>query len=110
MKAKPLHWAKQWRDKDVDFWRWSASVVKAHLKFCRAKLSLCVIVVEKCFILTVVQTVKHPTKIMIWSVISGKGTEHLYVVKGMMRQDQYKDVLQNRLIPQLEEWFPNGEP
>ncbi|GFX90372.1 putative transposase like protein [Trichonephila clavipes] len=36
----------------------------------------------------VVQTVKHPTKIMIWSVISGKGTEHLYM---------------------LEEWFPNGE-
>ncbi|GFU64137.1 uncharacterized protein TNCV_3745051 [Trichonephila clavipes] len=27
-----------------------------------------------------------------------------------MRQDQYKDVLQNRLIPPLEEWFPNGEP
>ncbi|GFT67798.1 uncharacterized protein TNCV_271861 [Trichonephila clavipes] len=58
----------------------------------------------------VVQTVKHPTKIMIWSVISGKGTGRLYVVKGMIRQDQYKDVLQNRLIPQLEEWFPNGEP
>ncbi|GFV16927.1 uncharacterized protein TNCV_4365271 [Trichonephila clavipes] len=58
----------------------------------------------------VVQTVKHPTKIMIWPVISGKGTGRLYVVKGMMRQDQYKDVLQNRLIPQLKEWFPNGEP
>ncbi|GFV52061.1 transposable element Tcb2 transposase [Trichonephila clavipes] len=58
----------------------------------------------------VVQTVKHPTKIMIWSVISGKGTGHLYVIKGMMRQDQYKDVLQSRLIPQLEEWFPNEEP
>ncbi|GFU40428.1 uncharacterized protein TNCV_1207961 [Trichonephila clavipes] len=28
----------------------------------------------------------------------------------MMRQDQYKDVSQNRLIPQLKEWFPNGEP
>ncbi|GFX28143.1 uncharacterized protein TNCV_424701 [Trichonephila clavipes] len=56
----------------------------------------------------VVQSVKHPTKIMIWSVISGKGTRRLDVVKGMMRQDQYKDVLQNRLIPQLEEWFPNG--
>ncbi|GFS60278.1 uncharacterized protein TNCV_2827551 [Trichonephila clavipes] len=28
----------------------------------------------------------------------------------MMWQDKYKDVLQNRLIPQLEEWFPNGEP
>ncbi|GFV28213.1 uncharacterized protein TNCV_679011 [Trichonephila clavipes] len=58
----------------------------------------------------VVQIVKHPTKIMIWSFISVKGTGHLYVVKGMMRQDQYKDVLQNRLIRQLEEWFPNGEP
>ncbi|GFW19250.1 uncharacterized protein TNCV_255771 [Trichonephila clavipes] len=46
---------------------------------------------------------------MIWSVISGKGTGRPDVVKGMMRQDQYKDVLQNRLIPQLEEWFPNGE-
>ncbi|GFV87547.1 transposable element Tcb2 transposase [Trichonephila clavipes] len=52
----------------------------------------------------VVQTVKHPKKIMIWSVISGKGTGHLYVVKGMMRQDQCKDVLKNRLIPQLEKW------
>ncbi|GFX78661.1 uncharacterized protein TNCV_31011 [Trichonephila clavipes] len=38
----------------------------------------------------VVQTVKHPTKIMIWSVISDKGTGSLDVVKGMMRQDQYK--------------------
>ncbi|GFW84895.1 uncharacterized protein TNCV_681831 [Trichonephila clavipes] len=47
---------------------------------------------------------------MIWSVISGKGFERLYVVKGMMRQDQYKDVLQNHWIPQLEEWFPKGEP
>ncbi|GFV80652.1 transposable element Tcb2 transposase [Trichonephila clavipes] len=27
-----------------------------------------------------------------------------------MRQDQYKDVLQNRLIPQLEEWFSKREP
>ncbi|GFU98302.1 uncharacterized protein TNCV_3005861 [Trichonephila clavipes] len=27
----------------------------------------------------------------------------------MIRQDQYKDVLQNRSIPQLEEWFSNGE-
>ncbi|GFV57346.1 uncharacterized protein TNCV_3285741 [Trichonephila clavipes] len=33
----------------------------------------------------VVETVKHPTKIMIWSVISGKGTGRLHVVKGMMR-------------------------
>ncbi|GFU13018.1 hypothetical protein TNCV_1457431 [Trichonephila clavipes] len=28
----------------------------------------------------------------------------------MMRQDQYKDAMQNRLIMQLEEWLPNGDP
>ncbi|GFT49673.1 uncharacterized protein TNCV_3368101 [Trichonephila clavipes] len=38
------------------------------------------------------------------------GTGRLYVVKGMTRQDQYKDVSQNSLIPQLEERFSNGEP
>ncbi|GFU13834.1 hypothetical protein TNCV_940251 [Trichonephila clavipes] len=68
VKAKCLNWAKQWRDKDVEFWRskeqkrclfiifnfdMSASVMKAHLKYCRTKLSLCVVVVEKSFILTV---------------------------------------------------------
>ncbi|GFV28219.1 uncharacterized protein TNCV_679071 [Trichonephila clavipes] len=79
-----------------------ASVMKAHLKFCRTKLSLRRRA-KKFHSDCVVQTVKHPTKIMIWSVISGKGTRRLYVVKGMMRQDQYKDVLQNRLITQLKE-------
>lgn len=57
----------------------------------------------------IVPTVKHPTKVMIWSVISGKGTGRLYVVQGTMRQDQYKEVLQRRLLPQLRDWFPNGE-
>lgn len=56
------------------------------------------------------ETVKHPTKVMIWSVISGKGTGRLYVVKGTMKQDQYKEVLNSRLLPQLRDWFPNGEP
>ena len=26
-----------------------------------------------------------------------------------MRQDQYREVLQNRLLPQLSEWFPDGD-
>ncbi|GFV28797.1 uncharacterized protein TNCV_3987461 [Trichonephila clavipes] len=72
MKAKRLNWAKQWRDKDVDFWRLNkAQFVRRH---CGEKFH------SDC----VVQTVKHPTKIMIWSVIGGKGTGRLYVVKGMM--------------------------
>lgn len=42
--------------------------------------------------------------VTIWSVTSGRGTGRLHVDKGIMRQDQYKEV------PQLREWFPNGEP
>ncbi|CAG9564884.1 unnamed protein product [Danaus chrysippus] len=98
MKTKRLKWAKQWQDKDVNFWRSNKA------QYVRRRPG------EKFRPDCVVTTVKHPTKVMIWSVISGKGTGRLYVVKGIMRQDQYKDVLENRLIPQLREWFPNGEP
>lgn len=41
---------------------------------------------EKFYRNCVVPTVIHPTKVMIWSDLSGKGTGHLYVVKGIMRQ------------------------
>ncbi|KAJ4447176.1 hypothetical protein ANN_09177 [Periplaneta americana] len=56
-----------------------------------------------------VNTVKHPMSVMIWSVISGKGSGRLYIVQGTMKQDQYIQVLENRLILELNEWFPNGE-
>lgn len=57
----------------------------------------------------IVNTVKHPTKIMVWSVICGKGMGRLQIVKGIMNQVQYKKILEDRLIPQLNSWFPNGE-
>ncbi|GFW18157.1 uncharacterized protein TNCV_4006971 [Trichonephila clavipes] len=97
-KAKRLNWAKHWHDKDVYFWR-SNKTQFVHRRDGEKFYSDCV-----------VRTVKHPTKIMIWSVISGKGTGHLDVVKGMMRPRPVQDVLQNRLILQLEEWFLNGIP
>ena len=40
---------------------------------------------------------------MIWSTICEKGLERLYIVEGMMNQVQY--VLEQKLIPQLAEWF-----
>ena len=52
------------------------------------------------------KTVKHPTKVMIWSVISAKGIGTLYVVDGNMNQHQYKQVLQSRLLPQIRDWYP----
>lgn len=55
----------------------------------------------------IVQTVKHPLSIMVWSIISGKGTGRLYIVEGTMRQDQYLNVLRSETLPQMKEWFPN---
>lgn len=52
----------------------------------------------------VAQTVKHPTQVMIWSCLSVYGTGRLYIVNGNMRQDQYKSVLEDRLLPQMREW------
>lgn len=46
---------------------------------------------------------------MVWSVISAKGMGRLYIVEGTMRQDQYKRVLETRLLPQVKEWFPGED-
>jgi len=51
------------------------------------------------------ETVKHPLKVMVWSVISGKGTGSVYIVEGTLKQDQYVKILQTRLIPQIKKWF-----
>lgn len=56
-----------------------------------------------------VEKVKHPASIMVWSVISSKGMGHLYIVQGTMKQDQYKQVLESRLLPQIADWYPDGQ-
>ncbi|CAG9571651.1 unnamed protein product [Danaus chrysippus] len=102
MKTKRLKWAKQWQDKDVNFWRSVCFSDESTFEILQNKAQYVRRHPGKKFRPDFfVTTVKHPTKVMIWSVISGKGTGRLYVVKGIMRQDQYKDVLENRLIPQL---------
>lgn len=57
----------------------------------------------------IIQQVKHPLSIMVWSVISSQGTGRLYIVDGTMRQDQYIKVLETKMLPQVQEWFPNGD-
>lgn len=51
------------------------------------------------------QRVKHPVSVMIWSVISGRGVGDVYFVEGTMRANQYCDVINNVLLPQMERWF-----
>ena len=37
--------------------------------------------------------VKHPTSLMVWSVVSSKGLGRLYIVQGTMRKDEEKPFL-----------------
>lgn len=57
----------------------------------------------------IIRRVKHPLSVMVWSIISGKGTGRLYIVEGTMRQDQYIQVLESKMLPQVKEWFPDGD-
>ena len=57
----------------------------------------------------IIQTIKHPSKVMFWSVISGKGLGRLYIIDGIVKQDQCKKVIETCLLPQLKKWFPNKQ-
>ena len=46
---------------------------------------------------------------MICSVTSRKGTGPLYVVHGMMKHYKYKQMLMDRLLDQVRDWFANEE-
>ena len=55
------------------------------------------------------KTVKFPVKIMIWEAISVYVTSRLHIVKGTMNQIKYTKVLEERLLPQLNDWFPDKD-
>ncbi|GFX28176.1 uncharacterized protein TNCV_425031 [Trichonephila clavipes] len=66
MKTKRLNWGKQWRDKDVDFWRSVCFSDESTFEILQNKTQfVCRRRGEKFHSDCVVQTVKHPTKIMI---------------------------------------------
>lgn len=54
------------------------------------------------------QKVKHPVKIMVWGIISVLGAGRLHVCEGNMNAVQYINVMQNCALPQMREWFPDG--
>ena len=46
---------------------------------------------------------------MVWGAISKQGPGWLYIVEGIMNQDQYIKVLREKMVPQLRTWFPDGD-
>ena len=54
------------------------------------------------------QSVKYPQKKMFWGCFSYYGTGSLYPVEGMMRSQQYIEVLRRKVLPQLRKLFPDG--
>jgi transposase len=109
MRLKRLNWAKAFINWTAEDWE----------RVCFSDESTIQILDDRCQYVRrrpgeeflpecIVDTVKHPDKIMIWSVISVHGPGRLYKVDGNMNGEQYKKVMETRLIPQLREWYPDG--
>jgi transposase len=109
MKKKRLQWAKQFAKWTVDDWKRvcfsdesTLEILDDNCRYVRRRPG------EEFLPQCLKEKVKHPTKVMVWSVISPHGPGRLHIVKNMMNAVQYRDVLENRLLPQLREWFPDG--
>ena len=50
-------------------------------------------------------SVKHPDKVMIWSIILTKVPGRIHVVEGSMNTFQYSHVIDTRVTPQLHDWY-----
>lgn len=48
---------------------------------------------------------KHPVKVMLWGIMSYRGTGRLHVCEGAMNQEQYQTIIKTRVVPQLKDWF-----
>lgn len=50
-----------------------------------------------------VKKVKHPASLMVWGCMSSAGVGRLYFVEGIVNAKKYIDILQNQLLPSLNE-------
>lgn len=109
MIKQRIDWAKEYVGKDVDFWKGVVftdeskfEILQENTQYVRRRPG------EEFKPECVVNTVKHPTSVMVWSQFCWKGTGRLYIVEGTMNQNQYRNVLDTRFLPQVKEWYPSG--
>ena len=109
MKKKRLRWARLFKSWTVEDWRRvtfsdesTIETCQDRRRFVRRKST------EKDLPACIKQVVKFPEKVMVWSLISAHGTGRLHVINGTMNSLKYRDVIDQQLVPQAEEWFPDG--
>ena len=95
MKRKRLAWAKKYKNWTLDDWKkvlfsdlTHFVVGGKHVQYVRRSVGESV---KPCHIN---QQVKHPAKKMFWGCFSFKGVGSLFPVQGMMKSDQYIEVIQ----------------
>ena len=52
-------------------------------------------------------TVKHYKKIMVWGCFAAHGVGKLYRVQGILKKEQYLDMLQTQVLPSAQKLFDN---
>ena len=55
-----------------------------------------------------IASVKHDKKIMVWGCFAACGAGNIYRVQGIMEQIQYREILEDQLLPSAEDLFPEG--
>lgn len=107
MRKKRLEWARQHAHWSVEDWRKvcfsDESTFECHHESKRVVLH------QPGTPQPTTPSVKFPTKVMVWSMMSSYGTGRLHVVEGTMNAVKYIEVMKNRMIPQAREWFGADE-
>ena len=109
MKIKRYKWGQKYKNWTKKDWRYEIFSDETHM-FVQGKRSQHVqrSQNEKIRNVHIDQHVKHPQKKMFWGCFSFYGIGSLHPVEGMMRSQQYIEVVQRRVIPEMNRLFPDG--
>lgn len=101
-RRKRLEWAKKYRNWTIDQWKnvlWSDES-KYEIFGNRRRIYVRRSASEKMIPQCIVPTVKHGGgSVMVWGCFSGHGTGELVKIDGIMKKEQYKNILVRHAIP-----------
>lgn len=109
MKEKRYKWAKKYKDWSKEQWRKVLFTDESHF-FVQGQRSQHIrrSQGEKIRDCHIDQHVKHPAKKMFWGCFGYDGVGSLQPVDGMMRSPQYIEIIRRKVVPELQNRFPDG--